>query len=279
MGAEFWQGWGMWKMKWRGVAAAGLAWLAAASALPAQEEPKSVSLPAGPTLVFDAETKEYHATAEEQSARFTFYATNVWTNTIVIQEAYASCHCAAATMPAHPWILAPGESGAVTATVELGGREEEELIRTLTFFTSVGERVLTLKVSVAAPSRRANTPLTEAERKAAVAQAAADGRAIFKGDCAACHADKARGLLGKELYAAACGICHDSTQRAAFVPDLRGLKQRADLDYWKAIIARGKPHTMMPGFAGAEGGPLTELQVTSLAAYLEKTMGHPPPAP
>jgi hypothetical protein len=35
---------------------------------------------------------------------------------------------------------------------------------------------------------------------------------------------------------------------------------------------------MMPGFAGAEGGPLTELQVASLAAYLAKTMGPPPPA-
>jgi len=267
----------MWKMKWRGVAAAGLAWLAAASALPAQEEPKSVSLPAGATLVFDAETKDYHATAEEQSARFTFYATNVWTNTIVIQEAYASCHCAAATMPAHPWILAPGESGAVTATVELGGKEEEELIRTLTFFTSVGERVLTLKVSVAAPSRRANTPLTEAERKAAVAQAAADARAIFKGDCAACHADKARGLLGKELYAAACGICHDSPHRAGMVPDLRALKQPGTLDYWTQIISYGKPNTLMPGFARAQGGPLSDLQVASLAAWLQEAMPPRPP--
>ena len=86
-----------------------------------------------------------------------------------------------------------------------------------------------------------------------MAKAAADAQAIFKGDCAACHAEKARGLLGKELYAAACGICHDSPRRAAFVPDLHGLKQPADLDYWKTIIARGKPHTMMPGFATRGG--------------------------
>ena len=132
---------------------------------------------------------------------------------------------------------------------------------------------MTLKVATPPPLRPPGAPLTEAERKAAMGKAAADARAIFKGDCATCHVDKARGLLGKELYAAACGICHDSTQRAAFVPDLRGLKQRADLDYWKAIIARGKPHTMMPGFAGAAGGPLSEMQVSSLAAYLEQTMG------
>jgi mono/diheme cytochrome c family protein len=267
----------MWKMTRRWAAAVGLAWLAAASRLPAQEGPKTVSLPAGPTLVFDAETKEYKATAEEASARFTFYATNVWTNTIVIQEVYASCHCTAATMPAHPWILAPGESGAVMAEVELGGKEEEELLKTLTFFTSVGERDLTLKVSVAPPLHPADKPLTAAERKAALAKAAADAQAIFKGDCAACHVDKARGLLGKELYMAACGICHDSPQRAVFVPDLHGLKTPAALDYWKGIIARGKPHTMMPGFASAQGGPLSEMQVSSLAAYLEKTMTPPVP--
>jgi mono/diheme cytochrome c family protein len=181
-------------------------------------------------------------------------------------------------MPANPWILAPGASGAVTARVELEGKGEETLIKTLTFFTSVGERVLTLEISVAPPSRPADTPLTEAERKAAAVTAGADARAIFKGDCAACHADKARGLLGKELYEAACGICHDSPKRAGSVPDLRALKPPADLDYWTAIIARGKPHTMMPGFAGAEGGPLTELQVSSLAAYLRQTMASPPPA-
>ena len=264
------------KMKWRRVATVGLAWLAAAIGLPAQQGKDSP--PAGPTLVFDAETKEYHATTEETNAPFTFFVTNVWTNAIVIAEVYPSCHCTVADLPAYPWILAPGASGAVTARVELDGQEEEALIRTLTFLTSVGERVVTLEVSVKAPPRRADTPLTEAERKAATVKAAADARAIFKGECAACHADKARGLLGRELYEASCGICHDSPRRAATVPDLRGLKRPADLASWKTLIACGKPHTMMPGFAAAEGGPLTELQVSSLAGYLDKTMGHPSPA-
>jgi len=267
-------------MKWRRVAAVGLACLAATGGLmTAQEGPKAPAPPAGPTLVFDAESKVYHATTEETNAPFTFYVTNVSTNAIVIREVEPSCRCTVADLPAHPWILPPGGSGAVTARVELDGQEEEALIRTLTFLTSAGERVVTLEVSVTAPPRRADTPLTEAERKAATVKAAADARAMFKGDCAACHADKARGLLGKELYEAACGICHDSPRRSGSVPDLHGLKLPADLASWKTLIACGKPHTMMPGFAATEGGPLTELQVTSLAAYLEKTMGHPPPAP
>ena len=263
------------KLKWQ-RAVVGLVWLGAASWLAGQAGPKTDSPPAGPTLVFDAETKEYHASAEESNAVFTFYATNVWTNTIVIEAVYGSCHCTTAEMPAEPWILAPGASGAVKAQVDLPNDEEGTVIKTLTLFTSVGVRELTLEVSVAPASRPHVAPLTEEERRAALAKAKEDARAIFKGDCATCHADKGRGLLGKELYNAACGICHDSPRRASFVPDLRALKKPVDLDYWKNIIARGKPRTTMPGFASAEGGPLTEMQVSSLAAYLNKAFpGHP----
>ncbi len=267
------------KMKWLGAAA--LLWLGAlavVSGLPAQEGPKAHGLPAGPTLVFDAETNECHATAEQESAEFTIHATNVWTNTIVIEGFYPSCHCTVAEMPAEPWVLLPGASGKLTARVDLTDEEEGTVTKTLTLLTSVGERVLTLQVVVAPPSRPPGTPLTEAERKAAMEKAAADGKAIFKGDCATCHVEKARGLLGKELYAAACGICHDSPQRASFVPDLHGLKQATNLDYWKGIIVHGKPHTVMPGFGGAEGGPLSEMQVLSLAEYLEKALPGRAPA-
>ena len=252
-----WQDWGMSKLKWQ-AAAGVMALLASATWLPAREEPKAQPPPGGLTLAFDADTKEYHASTEETNAPFTFYVTNVWTNAIVIQEVVGSCRCTAAELPTNPWVLAPGASGPITASVELGGEEEEELIRTLTVWTSVGVWDLTLEISVTNPPRRADTPLTETERNAATAKATADPRAIFKGDCAACHADKARGLLGQELYAASCGICHDSPKRPAFVPALRGLKPQADLDYWKGIITHGKPKTLMPGFAASEGGPLTE---------------------
>jgi len=266
------------KMKWHGAAA--LLWLgalAAAGWLPAQGGPKADGLPTGPTLVFDAETNECRATAEQESAEFTIHATNVWTNTIVIEGFYPSCHCTVAEMPAEPWVLLPGASGKLTARVDLSDEEEGTVTKTLTLLTSVGERVLTLQVVVAPPSRPPGTPLTEAERKTALKEAAADAKAIFKGDCATCHVDKGRGLLGKELYAAVCGICHDSPRRASSVPDLHGLKKPTDLDYWKGIIVHGKPHTVMPGFAAAEGGPLSENQVSSLAAYLEKAMpGHAP---
>ena len=259
------------KLKRCWLALALLGWQAAADSPPAQDAAAPATLPAGPTLVFGSETYEYDAKPEERSAPFTIQVTNVWTNSIVIDSVYASCHCTVATLPASPWILAPGASGAVSARVDLAG-QEGTVIKLLTFFTSVGERMVTLKVVIPEPPRPGGAPLSAAERQAAMLKAAADPRAIFQGDCAACHVDKARGLLGKDLYLAACGICHDSPHRAGAVPDLRALKQPAGYDYWKSIITFGKPHTLMPAFSRAQGGPLTETQVLSLAAYLSQAI-------
>ncbi len=117
--------------------------------------------------------------------------------------------------------------------------------------------------------------MTAEQRQAAMAQAAANPQAIFRGECAKCHVDKGRERhSGQELYAADCGICHESSHRATAVPDLHALKQPTDLDYWKTIITFGKPHTMMPGFAAAQGGPLSDAQIASLAAYLDRTVSH-----
>src|ERR1017187_4374198 len=89
---------------------AGLGWLVAAGGLLAQEGAAPLALPKGPTLGFVSETNRDEAKAEDMSAPFTIYVTNVCTTSIVIQEVQASCHCTVATMPADPWILAPGES-------------------------------------------------------------------------------------------------------------------------------------------------------------------------
>jgi mono/diheme cytochrome c family protein len=95
-----------------------------------------------------------------------------------------------------------------------------------------------------------------------------DRQAVFKGDCASCHATPAIGKSGKELYDSACGICHESANRATMVPDLHHLKVPTSIDFWKIWIGQGKTNSFMPAFAKAEGGPLTKLQIDSLAKYL-----------
>ena len=237
------------------------------------------SAPYPPALVFDAETKQYDASPGERVAPFTFNVTNVWTNEIVIDNLHASCGCTTASMPAKPWHIPPKGGGPVQVQVNLAGKMGL-ITKTLTFYYKVMPDNATLRMSVV--NLKVNIPLppavhgtmTEAERKAATIKAMADAQAIFKGDCAHCHVDKGREALGQDLYAADCGICHESSHREKFVPDLHALKQATDFDYWKSVITLGKPHTMMPAFAAAQGGPLTEPQIISLATYLNHTISH-----
>jgi mono/diheme cytochrome c family protein len=226
-----------------------------------------------PTLVFDAEVKEYDAKPLELTAPFEFNITNDWTNEIVIRSVHTSCGCTTASLPASPWHLPPGSHGQVHASVNL--KNKAGIIeKAITFDTSVGERLATLRVVIPPPLEILPASMSEEQRKNALILASADSRAIFHGECAACHVKPAEHKKGADLYAAVCGVCHDSPHRGSMVPDLHALKNPGDYEYWKAIIRFGKPHTMMPGFAQSAGGPLNEGQIGSLASYLNRMITH-----
>jgi hypothetical protein len=77
-----------------------------------------------------------------------------------------------------------------------------------------------------------------------------------------------------------CGICHDSPNRATMVPDLHKLTVPTNQDFWQTWITTGKAGTLMPAFAAAQGGPLNDVQIASLAAYLNAAIpSHVAPAP
>jgi hypothetical protein len=56
------------------------------------------------------------------------------------------------------------------------------------------------------------------------------------------------------------------------VPDLHALTVPTNYDFWHAWIAHGKPGTFMPAFSTAEGGPLSDIQISSLAYYLNSAI-------
>jgi mono/diheme cytochrome c family protein len=111
-------------------------------------------------------------------------------------------------------------------------------------------------------------PLSDAERARGMAAAKVDRQAVFKGDCASCHAKNVEGKYGQELFAQVCAICHEATPRATMVPDLHNLKDPTSQEFWQTWITSGKPGTLMPAFARSQGGPLSDQQIASLAAYL-----------
>jgi len=151
------------------------------------------------------------------------------------------------------------------------------VFKTVGITTDHGRMDLMLRINIAPePPPR---PMTDAERAMGVAASKVDRQAVFRGDCASCHAKNLTAKYGQQLFAAACGICHESNPRATMVPDLHNLKDPTSEEFWRAWITSGKPGTLMPAFAQAQGGPLTDFQVSSLAAYLNQAIPSHKPGP
>lgn len=228
-------------------------------------------------LAWDSESKEYNVPPGEMQAPFTFYFTNVSSTNVVIANAVASCGCTVPKLQPLPWTNAPGASGQIPVMMNLAGKSGT-VMKTITVNTDQGQKILYVKAIIPPPAAAPGSPdalsasAAPMDRNKNQELAKSDRQAVFKGDCASCHVQPARGKMGKDLYDKACGICHDSEHRATMVPDLHALKHDTNTDFWKTWTSQGKPGTLMPAFALSEGGPLNDAQINSLAQYLTATI-------
>lgn len=258
-----------------GFALLALLGIALARAAGGEAAPGAVSEQAEPAqpaaLVFDATTKECVIPPGASEGELVFHVRNASTREVVIAAVNPSCGCTVAEFPASPWRLPPGGSGEIRFHIDVQGKSGE-LYKTATVVTSEGPCTLRLKIVIAAPPGGT-------ERARNVALATADRQTVFRGDCARCHAAPTAGLTGVELFAAACGICHQAEHRALFVPEIWTAERPTTAEYWREIVTSGKPGTLMPAFAAAEGGPLDEAQIVTLVEYLrwmQRTRTPPP---
>lgn len=218
-------------------------------------------------LAWDTQTREIHAKSGEQSVDFRFALTNVWTNAVTITSTKTSCGCTVARLPETPWVIAPGKGGEISGNMNLLGKAGT-IVKTVTVSTDVGSILLNVKVHIAPPDP---SQTRAADRQRNLAVAAADRQAVFRGECASCHVAPTVGKKGAELYATACGICHDAENKATMVPALRELKHPTDRAFWMQWIRNGKASSLMPAFDLKQGGILDEDQMTSLADFLDST--------
>ena len=228
-------------------------------------------------LAWDADSKEYSAKLGETNAHFTFSLTNISSQQVLINSVRTSCGCAVAQLPEQPWRVGPGTNGPIAVTVDLRSKFGS-IVKSVTVDSSVGLKTLIVRVNVPSPSPTAAAASGDMDRLRNMQLAMADRQVVFRNDCAKCHAEPAHGKMGKELYQAACAICHDSAHRATMVPDLKALKHPTNADHWRTWTASGRVGTMMPAFAKAQGGPLTDDQITSLVQYLVQTIPSNPAA-
>lgn len=248
-------------------------------------------------LAWDADAtqglKQYDAKAGEANAFFTFWVTNVSPSDVSINSVSTSCGCTVAQLPSQPWVLKPGANGPIKVTVDLHGRYGT-VMKGVTVNSSAGVKALVVRANVPQPTNASPgfaVPISTStagvlsppppammstDRAHNLQLALADRQAVLKGDCARCHVEPGRDKLGLALYTAACGICHDAQSRAAMVPDLRKPSQARTPEFWRKIIAEGRPGSLMPAFALAEHGSLTDRQIESLVEYLDQNFPRKP---
>lgn len=239
----------------------------------AQPAPQPIAAQKTPDqVVWDALQKEASPKSGDTTADFIFTVTNVSDSEVIIDHAQGSCSCTVAKLPSQPWHLVPHTNGQINVSVNLAGKSGT-LFKTVTVFYSNLPPTI-LRVTVHVPE----SPAMLRDRNQKAAQL--DRQLVFKGDCAKCHADPAKDksgkeVMGKALYAAVCGVCHEANPRATMVSDLHALNHPTNYEYWRQWIINGKPGTVMPAFAANQGGPLSDKQIVSLAKLLNKAFPSP----
>jgi mono/diheme cytochrome c family protein len=228
-------------------------------------------------IAWDELMKSTDATNAQDFARFTFTFTNATAQNLTILNVHPSCGCTTAEMPPVPWTLPGGTSGQIKLNVNLAGKSGT-LFKTVNVSTDKGSKTLTLRINILAP---VVVKMSENDRAKGVAAAMVDRQAVFKGDCASCHLPNIQGKYGQPLFAAVCAICHEAEPRASMVADLHNLQVPTNEEFWRAWITAGKAGSLMPAFATSQGGPLNDMQIASLAAYLNAVNPSrvPQPAP
>jgi mono/diheme cytochrome c family protein len=228
-------------------------------------------------LLFDETTKEMRGPAGATNFTFTFAFTNAAPGPVVIESVRTSCGCTVAKVPSLPWSIAPGAGGDFSVVLDARGKRGT-VTKSVFVNSSIGVKPLTVRAVIEDATGNVASSGGMDDRLRNMQIALADRSAVFRGDCASCHAKPSEGKHGPALYVAACGICHDSHNRASMVPDLKNLGKVTDREHWVRWITFGRHGSLMPAFAQSEGGPLTDEQIDSLADYLNRAISQRPMA-
>lgn len=227
------------------------------------------------SLTFDATFKEIYPDAGLEKGELFFNVKNDTDKPVTITQIRPSCGCTLAESPDLPWTLNPGDGDRIDLSINLKGKRGT-LTKSVSVYSSAGRKYLTFKVHLPDPTKDTAhgkvAQMSMSDRLRNMQIAAKDRQAIFKGECKSCHYDAALNQKGEDLFVAACGICHETPNRATMVPDLSVAKAGVARNeaYWTLWITNGKAGTLMPAFHHGQGGPLTDDQIKDLAGYMVK---------
>jgi mono/diheme cytochrome c family protein len=223
-------------------------------------------------VAWDSVDKSVTVNSGEPASKLNFSLTNISADPVTLLQAPSSCGCTVPKLPPMPWVIAPGEAGSFEVNMNLAGKSGT-VIKTISFGTDKGTKHLLVRTTINPTPSTAGQPMGSREMNQQLALQ--DRQAVFKGDCATCHANTAN-KMGKELYTSICGVCHEAEHRASSVPDLKVARIERNKDYWHNWISNGRAGSMMPAFAKSAGGILDDAQIKSLVEHLSQTMPSKP---
>ncbi|MFM1941356.1 MAG: hypothetical protein RI897_338, partial [Verrucomicrobiota bacterium] len=80
--------------------------------------------------------------------------------------------------------------------------KRQAVAKKLFLYSDQGYKSLTVRANIVVSNE------TDPDRLRNMQIAATDRQAVFRGDCARCHATPAEGKMGRELFQAVCAVCH-----------------------------------------------------------------------
>ena len=234
-----------------------------------QVSPENQEIP-DTILSWDNTEKEQSLINGETMGAYSFKMTNISNQPLEIRQINVSCGCTSVTGKTTPFTLKAGETESLSVRMNVQGKTGE-VTKSIYVMTNRGNKTLLVTAKIFPIAEASTDPAGNAEktlRDQNLLIAKTDRQAVFKTDCAACHAKPAEEKFGQALYQSACAICHDAVHRASMVPDLRLSKEVRDAAYWRGHISNGKEGTLMPAFAKTKQGILSDEQIESLVNFL-----------
>lgn len=183
----------------------------------------------------------------------TFLITNEGDSVLTIESLKPSCGCTVANFSTGE--IFPGEMKEVHFTIDTTGKVGD-----------IKKNIVILSDDVQQPKRIVDifihVQLVEHQEM--------DKSAIFKGDCAACHAEPAQYRVDEELFEMVCYMCHGHYGLgggATRINEFSYLTKRDD-SYLRKVISEGITERGMPAFSNKLGGPLDDEQIESLVSLM-----------
>jgi mono/diheme cytochrome c family protein len=228
----------------------------------------------GPRILFQQASWNFGSIPYGDTVGHEYPFKNIGTEPLIIKGVHPSCGCTASN--ASNSLILPGEEGVIRAVFHSLGKRGSihKTIAVVTNDPITPTVELEFRVHVRTPDE------TVAARSMANAMALMQGGSIFDSACATCHVIPGRERFGRELYIVSCAMCHGNANQPA-VHDAVEITGSAYLKFADetrvfTAVTKGTGNPMMPGFADAHGGPLTDSQVQSLMAYFRSIRDYVP---